>query len=458
MKLWKKVKLRDLLTRSKIPVCIEDTKIYTRVTIKTKHKGISKRDKEIGKKIGTKKQFLLKSGQFVMSKIDARYGAFGIADQSVHNAIITGNFWAYDINHELTTAEWIERYTNSFEFYNLCERASSGITHRKYLNENKFLSHDLHIPPKKEQENIILKLKKKQTTLNNLTTEITTQTTLLSQLRQAILQEAIEGKLTADWRKENPIRKGDPDFDAEALLKKIKIEKEKLIKEGKIKKQKPLAEIKAEEVPFGLPEGWVWTRLGEISQIFAGHSFNSYDFIFENGIKCIKITNAGVHQLIETKERLPSNFIIKYKDFLVRTNDLIIALTRPYISTGLKISRCPETFNNSLLNQRVAAIRNYFDLNWNYIYQFMTSNFVLNGYKDKFEKVNLQPNLKVSDITELYIPLPPLAEQQAIVDRVEKLLSMVDELEKQVSERKEQAEQLMQAVLREAFEPAAAGR
>jgi len=100
------------------------------------------------------------------------------------------------------------------------------------------------------------------------------QASYLIKLRQAILQEAIEGKLTADWRKENPFRKGDPDYDAKALLEKIQTEKEKLIKEGKIKKQKPLAPLKADEVPFELPEGWVWTRLRELSlSTEAGKSF-----------------------------------------------------------------------------------------------------------------------------------------------------------------------------------------
>src|SRR5574344_966385 len=229
---WRKVKLGDLLLRSKIPIDIEDKKTYSRVTIRTKHQGVSKRDDEVGKKIGTKKQFLLKSGQFVMSKIDARYGAFGIADQYIHDAIITGNFWAYDINQELTTVEWIERYTNSSSFYDLCERASSGITHRKYLDEKVFLAHELNIPSKEDQSNILLKLEKEQKSLNELATENKNQSSYITKLRQAILQEAIEGKLTADWRKENPVRKGDPDYDAVALLEKIKDEKEKLIKEG----------------------------------------------------------------------------------------------------------------------------------------------------------------------------------------------------------------------------------
>ena len=63
-------------------------------------------------------------------------------------------------------------------------------------------------------------------------------------------------------------------------------------------------------------------------------------------------------------------------------------------------------------------------------------------------------NINTQELSNLSFPLPPLFEQQAIVERVEKLLSMVDELEKQVSVRKEQSEQLMQAVLREAFEGA----
>lgn len=453
MSSWEYVFLNELLSESKI---IDDNPDPNRkIRVRLNCNGVEKRPLMSEKK-GATKNYIRKSGQFIYGKQNFHKGAFGVIPIELDGFSSSGDLPAFDVDSRCLP-EWINYWFKTDNRYLNLAKHAKGVGSQR-VNVKSFLQEKIALPSLKQQSQIIDKINKRKLTAESFKTEQTTQATLLSQLRQAILQEAIEGKLTADWRKENPIRKGDPDFDAEALLKKIKIEKEKLIKEGKIKKQKPLAEIKAEEVPFGLPEGWVWTRLGEISQIFAGHSFNSYDFIFENGIKCIKITNAGVHQLIETKERLPSNFIIKYKDFLVRTNDLIIALTRPYISTGLKISRCPETFNNSLLNQRVAAIRNYFDLNWNYIYQFMTSNFVLNGYKDKFEKVNLQPNLKVSDITELYIPLPPLAEQQAIVDRVEKLLSMVDELEKQVSERKEQAEQLMQAVLREAFEPAAAGR
>jgi type I restriction enzyme S subunit len=284
-----------------------------------------------------------------------------------------------------------------------------------------------------------------------LTKENTNQKNYLIKLRQAILQEAIEGKLTVVWRVNNPVCLGNPEYDAAALLKTIKTEKQKLIAEGKIKKEKPLAPINPDDVPFTLPDGWVWVRLGGVTHIFAGYSFESYDFRVSDGIKCIKITNAGVGRLVETEDYLPDLFKEKYVDFIVKKGDLIIALTRPYISEGLKISVCPMSYDNSLLNQRVAAIRNIFGINFQYAYLFMTSDIVLKGYKNKFEKVNLQPNLRMSDLTGLAIPLPPLAEQQAIVERVDRLLATVNALEQQVQARKTYAEQLMQAVLKEAF-------
>ena len=94
--------------------------------------------------------------------------------------------------------------------------------------------------------------------------EISNQQTYLTKLRQAILQEAIEGKLTAGWRVKNPVEKGNPNTDAAALLETIKTEKQKLIAEGKIKKEKPLTPINPDDVPFCLPDGWVWVRLGEV--------------------------------------------------------------------------------------------------------------------------------------------------------------------------------------------------
>jgi len=135
-----KVKIGDLLTRVKESIDIEEDKQYKRVTIKTNNQGIYLRDIKFGRNIGTKKQFIIHAGQFLLSKIDARNGAFGIVPNDLDGAIITGNFWAYEVNHELLNIEWFNLFVSSPKFLDICDRASSGTTNRRYLDENKFLN------------------------------------------------------------------------------------------------------------------------------------------------------------------------------------------------------------------------------------------------------------------------------------------------------------------------------
>jgi restriction endonuclease S subunit len=175
----KLTKIGEFLKRSKIPIDIEDEVEYNRVTIRINHNGVSLRDSELGKLIGTKKQFILKAGQFIVSKIDARYGAFGIAPIEVENAIITGNFWAYDVDTNLMNIDWFNQFTNSPVFYEVCERASSGITHRKYLDEKFFLNYQILLPSVEEQLIQIEKINSQKVSFGELSSELTHQLTLV---------------------------------------------------------------------------------------------------------------------------------------------------------------------------------------------------------------------------------------------------------------------------------------
>lgn len=163
-------KIGDLLTRVKDVVNIEDDKYYSRVTIKTNNQGITVRDTKQGKDIGTKRQFLVKEGQFLLSKIDARNGAFGIVPQELDNAIITGNFWTYEVNHELLNIDWFNMYVSLPEFIEICEKTSSGSTNRKYLKEENFLDFNIMLPSLKEQNDMVnkyFKIKEQMDTVIN---------------------------------------------------------------------------------------------------------------------------------------------------------------------------------------------------------------------------------------------------------------------------------------------------
>ncbi|ECS8716182.1 restriction endonuclease subunit S [Salmonella enterica] len=236
-------------------------------------------------------------------------------------------------------------------------------------------------------------------------------------LKQTILQLAVMGKLVPQDPNDEP---------ASELLKRIAQEKAQLVKDGKIKKQKPLPPISEEEKPFELPEGWEWCRLEEIAYIFSGNAFKSEDFNESAGTKCIKITNVGVHEFIESQDYLPSDFNKSYHNFRVYSGDMIIAMTRPYISSGLKICICPDNYHNALLNQRVCAIRlSHFS---EYYYLFLKSLFVLMHYQDRFNNSGLQPNLKMADISHLLIPVPPENEQNKIQNKINALYTMIETL------------------------------
>ena len=149
------VTMGEILRRNKTVVNVKDDIAYKRVTISTLGKGVSVRDKLIGKFIGTKKQFAIKPGQFIVSKIDARNGAFGVVPQEADDAIITGNFWTFDVDYNQIDPFYLALLTRTKEFTAFCEKASNGTTNRHYLQEHLFLSQQIPLPSIAEQNKIV---------------------------------------------------------------------------------------------------------------------------------------------------------------------------------------------------------------------------------------------------------------------------------------------------------------
>ncbi len=181
-------------------------------------------------------------------------------------------------------------------------------------------------------------------------------------------------------------------------------------------------------------------------RVFSGNSFKSANFNTEDGVKVIKITNAGAGKFLETEDYLPFTFLEEYQAYIVNKNDLILALTRPYISTGLKISKCPGSYHKSLLNQRVAAVRLYTDEE--YVFIYLQSLFVLNRYKERFSGTGLQPNLKMSDVTDLLIPIAPEQEQHRIVAKVDELMALCDQLKTHLHDNQSTKLQLADTIVK----------
>jgi type I restriction enzyme S subunit len=118
-------RIGDILSRNKTPVVVEGGTSYKQVTIRTNYKGVVLRGSQNGSSIGTKNQSAVSAGQFILSRIDARNGAFGIVPEELEGAIVTNDFLAFDINEEKVEREFFNVFLQAPQFLHYCNDEST---------------------------------------------------------------------------------------------------------------------------------------------------------------------------------------------------------------------------------------------------------------------------------------------------------------------------------------------
>lgn len=438
----RKLKVGDVLKRVKDTTTLDDNQRYKRVTIKMNHKGVGVRDIELGINIGTKSQFFIREGQFLLSKIDARNGAFGIVSPEADGAIITGNFWAFDVNQKELNIDLFHIMTSLPFFDELSKKASSGTTNRQYLDEKKFLAQEITLPPIEEQDIFITHFKKIQISHRNTLEELKIQSTLITKLRSSILSDAVSGHLVPQ----------DPtDESASVLLERIKAEKERLIKEVKLKRDRALTPITADEIPYELPEGWVWCRFGNIINDLRYGTSKKCDY--NQDIPVLRIPNVSSGNL-DIQDLKFANFAEKeIIDLRLNINDLL--LIRSNGSSKL-VGRCvivdQQAEGMSFAGYLVRVRVNNNLLYSSYLKLVLDSVNIRNHIEFNLRTTSGVKNINTQEIFQLKIPLPPLEEQYCIVAKVEKLMATCDALEVELAKSRAETDRLMQTILKEAFE------
>lgn len=314
---------------------------------------------------------------------------------------------------------------------------------------------EIPLPSIKKQHELSELFVEAQKKYKELLEESEKQKSYIKLLRQNILQEAIEGKLTEDWRKENPIVKGDPDFDAEALFEKIQEEKchtdSELLRNSK---KKVFESILENEQPFEIPEGWKWVRLGEICKFLSRGKSPKYSQLKKYPVfaqKC-NLKNGGIS--LEQSQFLDPNILPKWKEeYKLLNGDVLVNST----GTGTVMRAC--FFTNDCLgnypfvvpDSHISVIRSVDTIEAKYIYYCCIGDTVQNYWEDNLAGSTNQKELYIGVVGNTLIPLPPLKEQKEIVNKVETLLAKVVELEEQITEREEMTKQLMQSIMKDAF-------
>lgn len=312
------------------------------------------------------------------------------------------------------------------------------------LSMKEIASVQIPVPPLVEQQSLIDLIFHIEDEHRDLLSETNRQGELLKQLRQSVLQDAVEGKLTAAWRTQHQLTMRDPKYDAIALLEQIRKDIESRIKSGGFNNDKDLPAVKPEEISISCPKEWAFTRLGAVTNFvdYRGKTPHKID----GGVRLITAKNVKMGFLsIDPEEFISEN---EYSERMTRgfpqKNNIFFTTEAPLGNVCLN----PLSERISV-GQRIITIQPVIILPEFLTYQMMSPYF--QGEVDKKKSGVTALGIKSSKLILVPLVIPPLAEQEVIVLRVDSHMAAIDQLEKQVSERKENAQILMQAVLREAF-------
>ena len=279
------------------------------------------------------------------------------------------------------------------------------------------------IPPISEQKRIVEKLNEVTPLIENYA-ESYVRVTVLNRkfpelLKRSILQEAIQGKLVPQ----------DPtDEPASVLLERIRAEKQKLIAEGKIKKDKhesvifrrdnshyeKLDRIERcidDEIPFDIPDSWVWSRFGQVISLLSGTDFKPEEYNdfqkgtpYITGASCLSENGVLLNRWTETPKVIAN-----------RGDVLLVCKGSGYGKTVI----CDV--EEAHIARQIMAIKKFITLDMHYVRLFLQANFD----KIKSKGQGVIPGIDRNSVKNLMFPIPPLSEQRRIVEKQQELFDKI---------------------------------
>lgn len=399
------VKIGSLLRKSKNTIIINDDKTYKRVTVKLYGGGVKLRDEVLGKEIKTKRQFVLKEGQFLYSRIDARNGAFGLAGKEVDNAIVSNEFPIYDVDTGLVIPEFLVLITSSKPFYDFCQSLSSGSTGRQRIDESSFLSFKVPLP------------------------DISIQTRIVEQHKHNI---------TTAQEAENEANELEKQIE-KYLFSELGIEKPKTVekKEG------------LQFVSFKNLSRWdFWnnsenycsikhknTILEDVVLEKPQYGANSKAIKKKSDFRYIRITDLNedgtLNDDIVSADKIESQYILQNNDFLIARSGATVGKTFLYKNEFGKSIYAGYLIRYKLDESKIIP---------EYLLHFTKSEIYKNWIL-KNQRISAQPNINGQEFLKSILILPPLDTQAKIVRHISAQKEKIKSLRQQAEELRKQAKE-----------------
>ena len=273
------------------------------------------------------------------------------------------------------------------------------------IERKDILNMEFPLPPLAEQKRIVARVEEIFRILDTIDKAQEKYSANVESLKAKLITAGIQGKLTEQL---------ESDGTAEELYQQIQTEKQKLIKEGKIKKEKPLPSIKPEEVPFEIPSSWKWVYLGEIFQHNTGKALNSankegtlLDYITTSNVYWEHFELKNLKQMYFTDEEIDKCTVTK-GDLLICEGGDIGRSAIWNFDYDMRIQNHLHRLRGYISN---ICVKYYYYLMWLYkeTGKIDGRGIGLQGFSSK-------------RVHSLIVPLPPLAEQKRIANKLDELL------------------------------------
>ena len=390
-------------------------------------------------------QFLQKGDIIINSTGGGTVGRTGYIDATVFekfDKFVADSHVTVVRSTKLVSHRYIYHYLLSPYIQIGIEERCTGSTNQIELRTTTISDYLVPIPPVEEQKRIVEKVEsmlpvvtryeKLQRNLDHL------NSTLPSLIKKSILQEAIQGKLVPQAPNDEP---------ASILLQRIKEEKQRLVKEGKLKKKdivdsiiykgddnKYYEQIEGEsvditeDIPFDVPEGWVWCRLKSICSIFTGATFKKEDSrTDQKGIRILRGGNILPFKITFNADDifLSPNFV--KENILLQRNDIVTPAVTSLENIG-KMARIKDNLVDVTVGGFVFILRLYYSSDWlsKYLLAVMSSPTIIEYMKSITNKSGQAfYNIGKERLGTTLLPIPPHCEQHRIVSQIEKIFSEI---------------------------------
>jgi type I restriction enzyme, S subunit len=433
-----RISLGEILERVDRSEPVDPDKSYRQLGVRLWGEGAYERETITGVQTKYARLSRVETADVVINKIWARHGSLAVVSPELSGCYVSSEFPTFAPNPRKVDSHWLDWLTRTKYLWDKCSEKAHGTSGKNRIKAKDFLSIEIALPPLDVQVATSKKLDFVRSTISRLGNR---NAEYVEKLRQAIIQEAISGKLVP----QNP-----NDESASKLLNEIKSERERFSTMRKFKKKKRLQPISRDEIPYEAPSSWAWARLGEIStKIGSGSTpLGGRNVYSQSGIPFIRsqnVWNSGLR--LDDVVYISEDIHAKMGRTRVLPGDILLNIT------GASIGRTcivPESFKEGNVSQHVSIIRLASLSIAPFVHLVLQSDY----FQKRIDEVQVgisREGLSKKSLELLLVPIPPLLEQNRIVQRFHALLQLCASLEEKVEENDRNSKVLLNAMLREVF-------